>query len=223
MKYHVAFDIDFKRNPYMGKYIALEGIDGCGKTTQVAALKETLEKSGKTVVTRHEPTRKGPIGELIHKVLQAREKISPVSLQYLFSADRAVLQATVIDALRKGKIVISDRCFWSSIPYGLADRESLDYSNEGEVLTVAYSLLSFYHQFMVPDYTFYLDISIDKALIRLSAMHKTQEIYEKKEKLEKIAKGYQWLLKKFPKEITVVNGKQPVESATKEILHKLLM
>ncbi len=50
MKYHVSFDIEFRKNPYEGFYIAFEGIDGAGKTTQGAVLKKYLEEKGKNVV-----------------------------------------------------------------------------------------------------------------------------------------------------------------------------
>ena len=56
MKYHIEFDLDFKRNPYKGLYIAIEGIDGSGKTTQVGKLAEYFEKQGREVLKTHEPT-----------------------------------------------------------------------------------------------------------------------------------------------------------------------
>ena len=44
MKYKVNFELDLKRNPYKGKYIVIEGIDGCGKTTQVQRLEKYFKK-----------------------------------------------------------------------------------------------------------------------------------------------------------------------------------
>lgn len=222
MTYHVNFDVDFKRNPYKGKYIVVEGIDGSGKTTQVERLQEYFEKKGEDVVIAKEPTREGAIGELVHNILQGNIDVPSIALQYLYSADRAVNHYTrIIPALEKGSVVISDRCFWSSIPYGILDRGGVDYDNTAQVILVAHGILSMYHQFIVPDYTFYLTISVGQALKRLRGMEKTQEIYEKKEKLAKIEEGYKWLIKHFPKEITVVDGGQPVAKVTEDIISKL--
>lgn len=221
--YHVSFDLDFRRNDNLGKFIAIEGIDGSGKSTQRQILTQLLTQQGKNVINTHEPTRQGPIGKLIHDVLQADVKIPLVGLQYLFSADRAVHQESVtIPALRKGDTVVSERCFWSAVPYGLTDRENINYENEGEPLLTAYSILSLYHQFLLPNVTFYLDIPVEVAVERLAEMSKQKEIYEKKEKLEKIKKGYDLLLKKFPDEFVVIDGQQPVEKITAEILSRIM-
>src|SRR4051812_38840306 len=101
MKYHVEFDIDFKRNPYKGVYIALEGIDGSGKTIQTEKLVEYLRSTGRDVVTTREPRKEeGILSGLIHAILFGKIKMSPVALQYLFTADRILNQEeTVIPAL----------------------------------------------------------------------------------------------------------------------------
>ena len=49
MKYHIEFNLDFKRNIYPGKFIALEGIDGSGKTVEAHLLAKALRKEGKEV------------------------------------------------------------------------------------------------------------------------------------------------------------------------------
>ncbi len=221
MKYNVNFDLEFRKHNYSGLFFALEGIDGSGKTTQTEQVAKLLEQRGKNVITTGEPTNKGVIGELIRNVLQSKADVPAVSLQYLFAADRAVHQEqTTIPNLKEGKIVVSDRCFWSAVPYGLADKESVDYAN-GESLLVAYGLLSMYNQFIAPNLTFYLDISVDTAIMRLSQMDKVKEIYEKKEKLEKIYNGYQFLIKKFPEEFVVIDGEQSEEKITEEIISKI--
>lgn len=224
MKYHIDFDIALKRNAYGGLYIALEGIDGSGKTTQVEKLAEYFEKQGKEVIKTREPRNDGLVGSLVRKILSEQIKVPSVALQYLFSADRAIHhEEIVIPALKVGKVVISDRCFWSAIPYGIMDT-IMDKKNgkydfhTGEIILVAQSILSLYHQFTTPDKTFYLDVSIDTGMKRLTQEGKTTEIYEKKDKLEKILSGYKWLVEKFAAEIIVVNAEQGVEKVTEEIL-----
>lgn len=226
MNYHVSFDIDFRRNTYGGQYIVVEGIDGSGKTTQVEKIREIFEKQGKEVVVTGEPRKdKGIFGKLIQEILLSKKKIPSVAFQYLFSADRAVHQEEIIiPALKAGKVVLSDRCFWSAVPYGIMDHmmgiQNSDYSYEmGKVILTAQSILSMYHRFLLPDKTFYLDITLDTAMSRIQKGNREIEIYEEVGKLEKIMLGYKWLCKEFPKEITVVNGEKLVEEVTKEIVH----
>ncbi len=222
MQYHVSFDIDLKRNPYKGRFIAIEGIDGSGKTTQVEKVVAALQKQGKEVLATKEPWDEGLIGHMIRsEILSGKKKISPYALQYLFVADRADhLGKVIIPALKMGKIVITDRFFWSAIPYGVLDRGGDDY-NSKQVILAAYSILSFYHQFVVPDYTFYLDVCVPTAVERIAHKQHKEEIYEKEEKLKKIVLGYQWLLKEFPKEFVVIDGEKSIVAITEEIVSQL--
>lgn len=215
--YNVSFDLDFKRNTHPGKFIVIEGIDGSGKTTQAQQVVESLTRLGKKVVYTKEPTD-GPIGLFIREVLAGKVNIPSVSFQYLFAADRAAHQDEIETLLKEGNIVIADRYFWSAIAYGMADREHVDYGNPGKLLLVGQSILSMYNQFVIPDTTIYLRLSAENAMQRLSSMDKEKEIYEKKEKLEKIEKGYEWLLQEFPKEFTVIDGQKSVEDVTSEIV-----
>ena len=220
MSYKISLNLDFKRNPYSGRLIAFEGLDASGKTTQVKKLKKNLEKLGKKVFLTKNPTRKGPIGRLIHNVLQGKIKIPLISFQYLYSADRQVQQLEIIEHLKNGDIVITDRYFWSSVAYGISDRDSTDYTNTEDFLLISQSLLSMYYQFIIPDLTFYLDIPPKTALERLSKMQKRKEIYENSSKLEKIKKGYEFTNKMFSKEITVIDAEKPINSIAKEIFAK---
>jgi len=220
MKYHVEFDIDFRRNPYKGVYVALEGIDGSGKTTQVERLAEYFKNKGREVIRTREPRKEeGIVGDLIQKILHGKTQIPSVAFQYLFSADREMHhEELVIPSLKAGKVVISDRCFWSAIPYGLLDRKSELDENTIEYMLAAQSILSMYHQFIVPDHTFYLDISLDTAIARIDKINEVREIYEDKEKLEKTIKGYRWLLREFPKEFIIIDATKRVEEVTGEIV-----
>lgn len=219
MSYDVHFNINLKKNPYPGLYIALEGIDGSGKTTQVERLAQYFEKQGKTVVRTHEPRRDGVMGELVSNILKQEKKIPEVAIQYLFAAQRAVhLEDLVTPSLESGAVVISDRSFWSSIPYGLLDRFETGKSEDPDVLLASLSILSMYHEFIAPDIAVVLDVSVETAGERLSQMKRRAELYEKKEKLTKINEGYSFLLKHFADALLKVDAEQDMEAVTKEVL-----
>ena len=78
-----------------------------------------------------------------------------------------------------------------------------------------------YHQFIVPDYTFLLKIPLKESLKRLSYKKEKKEIYEDKNKITKVLTGYDYLAKRFPKEITEINGNQSVEKVTEEMINKI--
>lgn len=215
MKYDVSFSLELKKNPYPGKFIVVEGIDGSGKTTQAKRLVEQLNKKGQKTIYTAEPTD-GPIGQLIRKILKGQIKVAKASFQHLFSADRANHEEEIVQSLRDGVNVVCDRYFWSSVAYGISDTHK-----ERDYYLTALSILSFYNRFLAPDITFYLKVSVGEALRRLSHMHKAKEIYEKKEKLEKISAGYEWMVQKFSKEFIVVDGEKSVEEVTKEIVSRI--
>lgn len=220
MQYHVKFDVDLKRNPYPGKLVVLEGIDGSGKTTQTLKLAETLKKNGTKTVFTKEPTG-SVIGRMLQDVLSGKLRLPPVSFQYLFAADRAVHQEEIIKYLKKGITVVSDRYLWSALIYGMLDIDALDNKNDRERLMTAYSILSMYNQFIIPDLTFYLSVSARVAMKRIAQKTQKIEIYEKEEKIKKLITGYDWLAKKFVKEITVVDGEGEVEEVTRDIFSRL--
>ncbi len=222
MKYHVEFDIDLKRNLYKGLYIALEGIDGSGKTTQVEELAKYFEKLGREVVRTHEPRRDGAIGGLIKSVLKEKTKLPEVAIQYLFAAQRAVhLEEFIIPSLKRDAVVITDRCFWSSIPYGLLDRFESGREENADQLLASLSILSMYHEFVVPDISFVLDVSVETAGERLTNKKRKVELYEKKEKLTKVKNGYSFLFSRFPKYLVMIDAEKPVDKVTKEIIGKI--
>ncbi|MBI2033323.1 MAG: deoxynucleoside kinase [Candidatus Levybacteria bacterium] len=160
---------------------------------------------------------------MINEFLQKRVTLPKASLQYLFVADRIAHQEEVIlPALEKGQIVLSHRCFWSAIPYGIMDRSNGGYNySVGDTLLVTQSVLSMYHQITIPDVTFYLDVSAQTSLKRLKDMRVSAEYYETKERLENVEKGYKWMIEKFPDEFTLIRGEESVDKVTEEIIKNL--
>ncbi len=216
MRYPISFSISFNKNKLNGILIAVEGIDGSGKTTQAQELVKNLKKEGYKAIYTKEPTDE-PTGRLIREVLAGNIKVPPLSLQYLFCADRGVHQWELEKYLKKGYIVVTDRYFWSAVAYGISDL-----SGTPDYYLTAFSILSMYHRFMSPNFTFFLDVSVKEAFKRISKSEKHGEIYDKKEKLTKIKSAYALLSEKFEKEFTMVDGEGDVETVQKDLLKRVM-
>lgn len=215
MKYHVDFDIEFKKNNFAGKFIVIEGVDGSGKTTQAKILVEYLEKLGQKVWLTKNPTNH-TIGKFVREeILSGNETIPPQAIQYLFAADRVVQQEEIIQKLKEGYAVVSDRYFWSSVAYGMTDLNEIS----DRILT-SYSILSFYHQFIVPDLTLFLEIDSDTSLNRIEDK-KEKEIYENREKIEKIISMYKYITDKFPDVLTIIDGSKSLDQVSEDVLLKV--
>ncbi|OGK18207.1 dTMP kinase [Candidatus Roizmanbacteria bacterium RIFCSPLOWO2_12_FULL_40_12] len=217
MKKRLEIDVELKKNSYPGKFVVIEGIDGAGKTTQVADVSKILSKKYAVYPTK-QPTD-GPIGKLIRKALSGSVEVPQVAFQYLFSADREAQQGEIIGELKKGKLVLMDRYVWSALAYGILDHGFDEIEKTGKTLSVALSILSTYHQFLMPDTTIYLNVPVDIAVKRLyeSKRHAT-ELYKRKEQVEKAKKSYNWVVKTFSEEFTMLDGTLPEDEVTRQIV-----
>ncbi len=149
-------------------FITLEGIEGCGKTTQVKRLAKKLKGLGISLITTLEPggTR---IGKHIRKILlDSRNKnLSPLTELILYAADRAQHVAELIrPALDQGKWVICDRFFDATVVYqGFA---------RGQDMNLIQTLNAQVTQGIQPDITFLLDCPVDMGLSRALARNERQ-------------------------------------------------
>lgn len=179
-------------------FIVLEGIDGCGKSTQAKLIGRWLrqEKKKKVLLTA-EPT-KNRIGVLIRRILSGKEKASPEALALLFTADRFQhLKDEVNLALAKGKIVICERYYYSTIAYQSA--QGLDWG----------WLLSLNKFARKPDLTILIDVNPNDSAKRTS----TAEIFENSSFLKKVRRNYL----KFRNELCVVDGNRGKEEVFEDI------
>lgn len=110
-----------------GAFICIEGLDGCGKTTQTKMLVRKLRKSYDAVYTA-EPSD-GKIGNFIRRrCLYGEKRLSSATEALLFAADRLEhVENEVLPALRQGRVVVSDRYVYSSLAYQGAAGLSLDW------------------------------------------------------------------------------------------------
>lgn len=101
-----------------GIFICVEGLDGCGKTTQTKLLVRNLKRAGWDAVYTAEPSR-GKIGRFIKKhCLHSGKRGSAIVEALLFAADRFEhVEIEVAPALKEGRIVVSDRYVYSSMAY----------------------------------------------------------------------------------------------------------
>lgn len=104
---------------HTGLLISLEGLDGVGKTTQLAFLVQALEDSGREVVRLREPGTTA-LGEAVRQILLDRDaiEISPMAELLLFEAARAQLvEQVIVPALARGAVVVCDRFCDSTLAY----------------------------------------------------------------------------------------------------------
>ena len=100
-----------------GKLIAFEGIDGCGKSTQLEMLAGVLRARGFDIVTTREPTS-GEHGQRIRAMARSGEPVAPEEELRWFVLDRREHVTGVIEpALAKGQVVLTDRYYLSSVAY----------------------------------------------------------------------------------------------------------
>jgi len=149
-----------------GKFIVLEGIDGCGKTTQINELSKWLPKSGlinnnATLITTREPGGSIVGREIRDLILNNNKSNTPSNLTelLLYSADRAEhISKIILPALQKGNWIISDRFSGSTLAYQGYGREiNIDIIKKLENIVC---------QNIRPDLTFLLDISPEESILR---------------------------------------------------------
>jgi dTMP kinase len=221
MSYQISFESDFRRNTYGGLFIALEGLDGSGKSVQIQPLTTYFEKQGKKVVFARAPRKdEGILASVNKQILQQKIKIPQQAFQYLFTADYIIQnEDIIIPALKNGDVVITDRFVgWSAVPYGSLDQHSDFTPAKGKSILAAHALLTNVYQLLIPDITFFLDIPLNTAIQRLSKKSDEKEVYEEKSSLKKIKKGYQWLIKEFPDEFTIIDAERSIAQVTNDMI-----
>lgn len=174
-----------------GTFIVLEGIDGCGSTTQSRRLVHALQARGHDAMATFEPSS-GPIGQFLRGVLERRPVQSGqdhpfdpgwATLSLLFAADRLDhVDSTILPALRAGRLVISDRYDLSSLAY-----QSVTADDASAVVPWIRELNA---QAVRPDLTLVLEVSAEEAAERRRRRGTAEQLFEAEELQRRLIPAY---------------------------------
>jgi len=197
-------------------FIAFEGIDGSGKSTQVKLLKEKLEQAGLKVYTTAEPTE-SPIGKIIRDIFTHKMEADHRVIAGLFVADRLnhLLNKTdgIIKMLEEGYTVITDRYYFSSYAY---QSTHMDLNWVIQANSLSANLLR-------PDINIYIDITPEMSIDRLTKGRESIELYETVENLRNVRDKYFEVMELLEREekIFITNGNRDPETISNEIWNTL--
>ena len=195
-----------------GVFIAFEGIDGSGKSTQIQLLSNKLKERGVYCYTTMEPTD-SPIGSLIHQVMTGRIKTDNKVIAGLFVADRLdhLLNDIngILSKIQEGTTVITDRYYFSSYAY-----HSVDMPMEWVIQANAQS-----KELLQPTVTIFIDVNPDTAIERIAKNRFHQELFEKKSRLVKVREKYLEAFERLKDEETfvIIDGNRSQNEIADEI------
>lgn len=198
----------------MGKnvFIALEGTDGSGKSTQAKLLAERLQAEGHKVYQTFEPTD-GHIGKLLRSILKGQITADQTAIAAMFLADRLdhLTHPThgLLRKLEEGYTVITDRYYFSSYAYHSV------YVAMDWVIACNKACADM----LRPTATIYIDVPPAICMQRIEAAREGTELYERADLLEKIHANYLKAFNLLAAEETVypIDGNRPVANVANDV------
>jgi len=193
-------------------FIAFEGIDGSGKSTQVKILEEAFKSKRLEVQTTCEPTREAT-GKLIREVFAHRIPAEQMTIAALFLADRIehILrpETGIKSLMASGKSVITDRYYFSSYAYHSV---YVDLNWVIELNRMPKKLLT-------PDLNIFIDVAPEIAFERIQQNRNTTEMYETLDNLVAVRNQYMraFEMEKHHEKIVIVDGNQDVQRVAADI------
>jgi dTMP kinase len=190
--------------------IAVEGIDGAGKTTQLARLVEFFQACGEPVVQSKEPTD-GPWGVKIRKSASNGRMSLAEELQAFAEDRKEHISKTIQPALTQGKTVILDRYFYSTIAY-----QGSHSDNPDDIAAQMFDLA------LIPDVVILIDVPAEVGVSRIkNGRDEKPNAFEKMKTLRAARDVFLGLAKKH-KNIFLVDGTRDVEGVRRAILEHLI-
>lgn len=189
----------------MSGFVVLEGIDGCGKSS---VSKLVVKKMGKRAVFTREPTDTW-IGKAVRK--GDKQELSPYTDALLFMADRAQHTEEIAKLLRKGKLVVSDRYYHSTVAYQAVCLKGVFEGDPFRWLLESNLKIS-----IPPDLTVILDIPPELGLKRISGRDRLSR-FEKLSFLRQVRANY-LRLARLDDTIAKIDASSDLDSVTEAVL-----
>lgn len=199
-----------------GTFITLEGIEGAGKTTQLAFIESELMKCGHDVVLTREPggTR---AGEAIREILLNEKDLridDRTELLLIFTARMQHVAEVIRPALAAGKTVLCDRFTDATYAYQGGGR-----GIPGEDIA---RLEQFVQNGLRPDHTILLDVPVETGLARANQRSKADRFEsETAAFFEKVRQSYLAIAAREPQRVHVINAGQPIAAVQKDLVELL--
>jgi dTMP kinase len=193
-------------------FIAFEGIDGSGKSTQVKLLSESLKQEGIKVYTTFEPTD-SPIGSIITNIFRHRIESDHKTIAGLFVADRLdhLLNKTngILKKLQEGFTVITDRYYLSSYAYQGA-HVPMDWVIQANAMSA---------ELLRPDLNIFIDITPQTGMQRLNNSRSNIELFETTKNLKLVRKQYLEVIERLQNEeqIFITDGNRDSQLIASDI------
>lgn len=197
---------------YPGKFIALEGIDGAGKSTLVKALEFKMNEAGLQCHATAEPT-KNHIGKTIRAILSGDIEGDEKTIAALFLADRldhlTHSSYGILGQLAKGTHVISDRYYLSSYAYHVP-YVSLDWVLSANAICA---------ELKRPDITFFIDIPVSESLQRLRSSRNQLDRFENEARISQVRNNYFEAIERVKREenILIIDGCLPSSEIAEQL------
>lgn len=200
-----------------GFFISFEGVEGSGKSTQIALLAQALGAQGREVLVTREPGGT-PTGQVLRRLLlePSTTPLAPGAELLLMLADRAQhVQEVIAPGLQANKVVICDRFVDSTTAYQGGGR-----GIESGLLT---RLNTFACSGYMPTLTFVLDLPVTEGLRRARQRRGDTEVADHFEAEsvafhERVRAGYLEIARADPRRVCIVDAARPVEVIHEEIL-----
>lgn len=197
-----------------GNFIVFEGIEGSGKSVQTKEFCKFLSEQNQSVVMTEQPWEGDHIGKFIREELKEKaEAISPVTLQFLFIANRSNhIEKLIEPSLNAGKIVVADRYWMSTAAYGST------LSSNPKINVDYFAML--HKVFQMPDVVFFIDVDPEVAFKRITERGGKKERFDKLETLQILRQKYKELERSYEGTWITIDGNRKMEEVTADIIEK---
>jgi dTMP kinase len=197
-----------------GFFITIEGIEGVGKSTQIELLCNYLKSNNIKHISTREPGGL-PVPEAIRNILLHQEMHVLTELMLYEAARAEHFQKVIKPALSSGITVLCDRFTDSTLSYQGYGR--------GLDLKLIYELNAIATENTLPDISFVLDMSVEKAFERLNSRGSKADRFESLsyDFYKKVRTGYLNLNKKEPKRLIIINAQRSIEEIHSDIVREL--